>query len=392
MLLPVLSSACYTDPYWFDLERQKIFGSLWIFIGLKQQLQQENDFITRTVGGVPVLVQNINGELRAFRNTCTHKGMPIQTQLYGNRKLLCPYHGWSFHGDGRLRGIPNEHIYNICNRSELNLKQLGIETVGNFIFINISEKPFPIENQLSEQLRSCLEIVSKHFDSRVSYTTFTGRYNWKLNFENILDWNHVPFVHSKTFSPIVNYAAALPKNKESTKTVDEGTQETPTSPFRDIDFRTPIHRRDEVLLHDINWISRVSLEYHGRWYTKFLENIFDKGHLFGCHIFPNFNFGSLHGETFYLQQYDPLAPDLTNFHSWVFTSKIKEELPPQPHLLWGIHHAEKRVIDEDRVLLEAMQASLLNAGTMGVLGDYEHRQHTMARWYMQNLAGKEAMK
>lgn len=378
MLYPVLPSACYTDQYWFELEQQNIFRSLWIFIGLKQQLQQENDFITRTVGGVPILVQNLNGELHAFQNTCTHKGMPLQIQSYGNRKLLCPYHGWSFHADGKLRGIPNEQIYGICDRSKLNLTSLNISIVGNFIFVNLSRNPPPIENQLPKNLISCLETVSNHFDSHVSYTTFPGKYNWKLNFENILDWNHVPFVHPKTFSPIVNYTIALSKTKTTT-----------ISPFGDIDFKTPINKNKKVFLHDINWISRVPLDYRDRWYTKFLKNIFDKGYLFGCHIFPNFNFGSLHGETFYLQQYEPLAPGLTNFHSWVFTSKIKEEFPSQPHLLWGIHHAEKRVIDEDRVLLEALQSSLLNTKSIGVMGDYEHRQHTMARWYMQELAGNE---
>jgi hypothetical protein len=72
----------------------------------------------------------------------------------------------------------------------------------------------------------------------------------------------------------------------------------------------------------------------------------------------------------------------------VFTTKLKASIPAQPHLLWGIHHAEKRVIDEDAVLLTALQKSLRSSHSVGLMGDHEATLHAMGRWYMQEL-GKE---
>ena len=65
-------------------------------------------------------------------------------------------------------------------------------------------------------------------------------------------------------------------------------------------------------------------------------------------------------------------------------------MPPQPHLLWGIHHAEKRVIDEDSVLLTELQRALKSATTIGIMGDHEAPLAAMGKWYMQRLAGEDA--
>lgn len=378
MLTPALPTTCYTDAAWFEKERTDIFGKLWVFAGLTQQLQQENDFLTRTVGGMPVLVQRINGELRAFRNACPHKGMPIQIDPFGNRKLLCPYHGWSFQADGRIRGIPNKDYYNIFDSRKLDLDQIFIEIVGNFIFINISKGPQKIKEQIPENILKFLEKISIRFDPSISYTSFTSKYNWKLNFENILDLNHISFVHSKTFSPLLKNKNILDNQIYNTDNKEDRFF------FEDIELKSSSKDVGEVTSRDLNWVSQIPLNYQTRWFSDKLSS-FNKGYLLLTHIFPNLNFGCIHGETFYLQQYDPLAPDLTEFHSWVFTSKLKENIAKQPHLLWGIHHAEKRVIDEDRVLLEALQKSLTYQKSPPLLGDYEYRQHMVAHWLYKTI-------
>lgn len=388
MIDPVLPPACYTEQSWFELEQEKIFGKLWLFAGLTQQLQTENSFITRTLGGVPVLVQKIDGELRAFRNACAHRGMPIQTDDCGNRKLVCPYHAWSYRSDGRLHGVPNEKLYNLCDKSQLGLQRLALVSIGNFVFINLSSSPIPIEEQFSSDLRRCLTEISSHLSNEVCYTHFTGNYNWKLNFENILDWNHVQFVHSKTFAPILDFqdhgAVAAPSNDKPSLFTESGA-------LADVSFHSPRLINKQVKLSQISWISRVKMPYQPRWYSGLLEASFDKGALFGCHMFPNLNLGCLHGESLYLQQYVPTAPNRTEFHSWVFTSRFKADTPPQPHLLWGIHHAEKRVIDEDIRLLNTLQNALNSTTTTGIMGDYEHRQHAMGLWYMQQLAAENSI-
>lgn len=384
MIDPVLPPECYTDPAWFLLEQERIFKKLWLFVGLEQQLQEENDFIARDFSGVPVLVQRIDGQFRAFRNACAHRGMPLQVQPCGNRRLICPYHGWSYHPDGQLRGIPNETIYNICQseKEKISLHRYAIHSIGSFIFINLSSTPAPIEEQFSADMQTVLREFSSHFAHEVSYTNFSGNYNWKLNFENILDWNHAQFVHTQTLAPLLafeksgGFKAAQPEHSLIF---------APGTPLARVRFSGDTSLDGKIALKDISRIGRSSMPYTRRWFADLLEQPVDPGAFSACNIFPNMNFGSIHGEHFFIQQYVPMAPDRVQYHSWVLTAKLKSNLPPQPHLLWGIHHAEKKVIDEDIVLFHALQKTLSTASHMGTMGDHEASLAAVGQWYMQNL-------
>jgi phenylpropionate dioxygenase-like ring-hydroxylating dioxygenase large terminal subunit len=384
MIEPALPPACYTDDKWFEFEQRRIFGRLWLFAGLKQQLATENSCVARELGGVPVLVQNLGGELRAFRNSCAHRGMPLQVAPYGTRRLICPYHGWAYNDDGRLRGIPNAKIYNMCDatKESIRLQSYALTAVGNFVFVNLSPDPLPITEQFSEDLLRILREVSPYFAPDVSYTHFACDYDWKLNFENVLDWNHAQFVHAQTLAPLLQFESG------GTFSAAESNQSRlflQGSPLADIVFSGGAPLAGKVHLKDISRIGRSSMPYSPRWFSQLFESPCDRGAFFACNIFPNVNFGSIHGESFYLQQYVPTAAGRIDYHSWVFTTKLRAGVSSQPHLLWGIHHAEKRVIDEDAVLLTALQRSLGSAVSVGMMGDHEASLHAMGRWYMQEL-------
>ena len=393
MIKPVLPPACYTEQDWFDREQEAIFGQLWLLAGLTQQLEAEDSFITRNFSGTPVLVQNIKGQLRAFRNACAHRGMPLQTADHGVRKMVCPYHGWGYREDGAVRGIPNAGIYNLCkeHKDGARLQRYALEVVGNFVFVNLSDNPLPITEQFSRQVLDVLTRSSTYFAPQVSYARFVNQYNWKLNFENILDWNHARFVHPQTLAPLLQFASdgsfeapaevvsllfAGDRKDNGAETVDNNTFSVEAAATL---------QASTVKLQDISFFGRSSMPYAPRWFSPLLESPCDMGAFFACNLFPNVNFGSIHGEHFYLQQYVPLGPDSIEYHSWVFTSKLKPGVPSQPHLLWGIHHAEKRVVDEDTALLTELQKALKGASSVGIMGDHEAPLAAVGEWYMQRL-------
>uniref|UniRef100_UPI0013CE2201 Rieske 2Fe-2S domain-containing protein n=1 Tax=Pseudomonas aeruginosa TaxID=287 RepID=UPI0013CE2201 len=70
-----------------------------------------NQFFTRKIAGVPVVVQRTESGIRAFLNQCPHRLSAIQTECTGQRPLVCPYHAWSFGAEGQLQGIPNSSLY-----------------------------------------------------------------------------------------------------------------------------------------------------------------------------------------------------------------------------------------------------------------------------------------
>jgi phenylpropionate dioxygenase-like ring-hydroxylating dioxygenase large terminal subunit len=232
-------------------------------------------------------------------------------------------------------------------------------------------------------LRCLLTEISRYFAPEVSYTTFTGKYNWKLNFENVQDWNHIQFVHPRTLVPLVQFevnGSPSPALLEKSLLFAKGR---PLENFRF--FVPPPDQTKHVDVRNASYIGRGALTYVHRWFSVLLKRPCDPGAILAAQIFPNVNFGSIHGEQFYLQEYIPIAPDRTEYHSWIFTARLKDSVSQKPHLLWGMHHAEKRVLDEDILIFEEVQKVLSSASTVGALGDVDAPLSAFARWYMRNV-------
>ncbi len=100
----------FVDPDLYRLEQQRIFGSCWLYVGHESQLLNNGDFLTTTMGEDPVFVtRDRTGRLRAFLNSCSHRGAMVCRTDGGNSKLFkCPYHGWTFNNEGQLAAVPRQ--------------------------------------------------------------------------------------------------------------------------------------------------------------------------------------------------------------------------------------------------------------------------------------------
>jgi benzoate/toluate 1,2-dioxygenase alpha subunit len=102
-----VNRAIFTDAAVFEAEMARLFEGGWVFLGLESQAAQPHDFFTTFAGRVPVLVQRCGeGVLRAFVNSCPHKGARLAQTRQGHARLhVCPYHSWSFDSAGRNKAI-----------------------------------------------------------------------------------------------------------------------------------------------------------------------------------------------------------------------------------------------------------------------------------------------
>lgn len=65
--------------------------------------------MAREAAGVPlVAMRGTDGQVRAFRNACRHRGMEVARGTGCTRAFTCSYHGWTYDLEGRLRHIPHE--------------------------------------------------------------------------------------------------------------------------------------------------------------------------------------------------------------------------------------------------------------------------------------------
>ena len=87
----------YTSPEFLELERAHLFSREWICLGRTEELEKPGDYLTATILEEPILlIRGDDGLIRAFSNVCRHRGMVIAEGTGSCRRLVCPYHHWTY--------------------------------------------------------------------------------------------------------------------------------------------------------------------------------------------------------------------------------------------------------------------------------------------------------
>ena len=105
--LPDVPGGRYTDPRFFELEKQHIWRKSWLFAGHIDEIPEPGCYMLWENAGQPVIiVHDDEGQVNAFYNTCSHRGAPIVTDPKGKRpRLVCQYHGWTYSHKGELLAV-----------------------------------------------------------------------------------------------------------------------------------------------------------------------------------------------------------------------------------------------------------------------------------------------
>ena len=374
MLRSMLDPRVYLSDDILRLEQARIFRDMWIFAGLRSTLSSRNAFFTRTIGGVPIVVTTPDGEtVKAFENLCAHRQMPIQHAAFGKRGLVCPYHAWSYlTEDGCLKGVALAHLYELRagERDQFRLRQFAVEVVGNLVFVNLGAEPKPIATQFTAEMLDVMRLASEHFDSTYAYSKFQVGYNWKLNFENVLDYNHVPFIHANSF------AAMLPRSE-----ADPSRELFP----QDVDWDRQEAARNHVGVQELSFATVADADIAPPWFRPLVRRFGERDAYYNWFIYPNINFASVGGDFFLIQQYMPIAPGRTEYHLWMAPAGRLSKRTDLTPVLRALMDAEKTVIDEDCVLLEAMQSAFHENQSPMMHGAYEHRLFRLGKWYRENV-------
>jgi choline monooxygenase len=185
----------YTDPRIAELERRTVFSRSWQLVGRTAQVAEPGQYLTGEVAGEPIVVVRGNdGVLRGFFNVCRHHAAAVMTAPCGKAdRLRCPYHGWTYDLEGKLRGVPE--FDGVRDFDRPGLAPLAVATWHQFVFVHLDPDPPAIERWLGELVPQVapLGIDSLQFCERREYTLGC---NWKVFVDNYLDGGyHVPHLH-----------------------------------------------------------------------------------------------------------------------------------------------------------------------------------------------------
>jgi phenylpropionate dioxygenase-like ring-hydroxylating dioxygenase large terminal subunit len=197
-------TSLYRDPAIFEEEMDRIFKSTWVWVAHESDLPSKNTFKTSWVGREPVVVTRDRDEkLHVLLNRCRHRAASICERGKGKASVfVCPYHGWSYDPDGRLRKVPHEFGYQEdFDKADYPLVSLRVETYNGMIFATYRDDIEPLAEFLGPA-RKWIDLFMKQGAGFGVKTLGEHRFrfpgNWKIQLENTTDAYHFPIVH-KTF-------------------------------------------------------------------------------------------------------------------------------------------------------------------------------------------------
>ena len=184
----------YTSPDIFQEDMRRIWGRYWLYAGHACQIPRTGDWLTYDVGSDSVVVvRDEKGQIRAFHNTCRHRGSRVCPAETGNsRRLVCPYHAWTYGLDGQLM-MDTKGDFGV-DRSELSLHPVKVRAVAGLIFISLSDNPVDFEEGFATIARK----LAPHGLERAKVAhqiDYVVKANWKLVFENNRECYHCPPNH-----------------------------------------------------------------------------------------------------------------------------------------------------------------------------------------------------
>jgi len=195
-----LPPACYTSQAFYRREVQTIFMKVWNFIGRADRIPNPGDYFTIEFVGVPVIiVRGANGGVRAFANSCRHRGALLLDGEGNCRAIRCPYHSWTYDTDGKLIVAPEMDATVSFDPAEWHLTPIRLESWGGFIFINFDSAAEPLIKYLGD-LRQ--KLASYRFEDMVCVRRkeYVLNCNWKIYVENAMEAYHIATVHRSTLS------------------------------------------------------------------------------------------------------------------------------------------------------------------------------------------------
>ncbi len=192
-----------TSPEIYEAERDLIFNRCWLYLGHESEVRRPGDFVRRDVGGRSLIFVRSakSGEIRAFHNTCTHRGAIVCRTDTGNGKVFqCFYHAWSFDTDGHLVGVPDRQAYGPRFRME----EMGLRPVAQFgsyrgfVFVSFNPDAKPLVEYLAGA-RQYIDLIVDESESDWEVLHGSNQYsinaNWKLLVENSIDGYHAAPTH-----------------------------------------------------------------------------------------------------------------------------------------------------------------------------------------------------
>jgi phenylpropionate dioxygenase-like ring-hydroxylating dioxygenase large terminal subunit len=204
--LPDIPGARYTDRAFLELERTHLWRKSWLYACHIDELPKAGSFILWKKTGSPILiVRGKDDVVRAFYNTCRHRGGPLVKTPCGQVDgFVCGYHGWTYSLEGTLVNLRDKRDFPSLDLATRPLISVRCERFYNWVFINedLDAEPLiahvhPFFEYFEQFQPDCWRLVAQE--------SFDVQCNVKVLLDAFLEVYHLKSIHQGTVDRFLDY-------------------------------------------------------------------------------------------------------------------------------------------------------------------------------------------
>lgn len=190
--------ARYTSQGFHDLEARHLWPATWQMACRLEHIPQSGDFYVYEICDISLIVIRVDAQtVRAYHNSCLHRGTAFLEGQGNTSSLRCPFHGFTWGIDGTFKGMPAQWDFPHIDRENFCLPEAQVALWGGFVMVNPDGhaadfqaysapltdhfKPYPLESRY----------IAHHACQVVEA-------NWKATQEAFLEGYHVSTTHPHT--------------------------------------------------------------------------------------------------------------------------------------------------------------------------------------------------
>ena len=193
----VVPRAHYTSPEFAKLEMEKMWPKVWQMACRAEQIPEPGDVLVYNSPGASLLIVHTEtGAIKAYYNSCLHRGMQLCAENTSVNKLACPFHGFTWNLDGSLAHIPARWDFPHIEEKTFNLPEAKVGSWGGFIFINRDLNAKPLEEYLGHLIPHFVDWPRDqvYLAAQIRKTIHA---NYKICIEGFVESYHLSGIHAQ---------------------------------------------------------------------------------------------------------------------------------------------------------------------------------------------------
>ena len=202
-----VSKQSYLDPQFVKLEAEHLWRRVWQVACRLEEIPSIGRYVVYDVADESLIIMRTGEDtIKAFHNSCRHRGRPLLDRSGQCKQIVCPFHGWRWNIQGEnMLVVDRKDWGDTLTDDDLRLREALVDTWGGFVFINMDLNAEPLQQFLSPVNDRCRNYEFDKLRFRW-YRTVVLPCNWKLAIEAFNESYHVQQTHRQVLNWVEDYS------------------------------------------------------------------------------------------------------------------------------------------------------------------------------------------